>query len=345
MSKRYELMRVPVEQDRAAALRELARAEVVDPAPYEASSFDRLADTAAVTEGWTEVPIVRVDLGDEQPVGQRRRPAWPLVAAAVGVVIGVAGLALVTTNDDNDQSPAPGATVSVVPTGTVATETVSFAVKSANDILVTFTKPKSWGVLDKSTAFAFDPQEPPTATAPATAPDKNVGPPPDLLGAYSNLTQEGAWVQFAGVSNIFTNGCAPNSLLDPPVGPTVDDLVTAWANIPQLAASMRIAQITTPVDITVDGYTGKQIEFTVPDFHYPCGSGVFRYGLWYGPDPDTQGWLIYSDNARATPNRHFQMLVLDVDGTRLLIAASTDPNTPPQDRAALAELLASIQIG
>jgi len=97
--------------------------------------------------------------------------------------------------------------------------------------------------------------EPPTSTAPATAPDKNVGPPPDLLGAYSNLTQEGAWVQFAGVSNIYTNGCAPNSLLDPPVGPTVDDLVTAWANIPQLAASMRIARITTPVDITVDGYT------------------------------------------------------------------------------------------
>jgi hypothetical protein len=39
------------------------------------------------------------------------------------------------------------------------------------------------------------------------------------------------------------------------------------------------------------------------------------------------------------------MLVLDVDGTRLLIAASTYPNTPPQDRAALEALLASIQIG
>jgi hypothetical protein len=39
------------------------------------------------------------------------------------------------------------------------------------------------------------------------------------------------------------------------------------------------------------------------------------------------------------------MLVLDVDGTRLLIAASTFPNTSPQDRADLEEVLASIQIG
>ena len=52
-------------------------------------------------------------------------------------------------------------------------------------------------------------------------------------------------MQFAGVSNIYTNGCAPNSLLDPPVGPTVDDLVTASANIPQLAAAVAIVLFTT----------------------------------------------------------------------------------------------------
>ena len=51
------------------------------------------------------------------------------------------------------------------------------------------------------------------------------------------------------------NGC----WLDPPVGPTVDDLVAAWANLPDLAA-------TAAVDVTVDGYAGKQIEFTVPDY-------------------------------------------------------------------------------
>jgi hypothetical protein len=39
------------------------------------------------------------------------------------------------------------------------------------------------------------------------------------------------------------------------------------------------------------------------------------------------------------------MRVLDVDGSRLVIGASTFPSTSPQDRAVLEEVLASIQIG
>ena len=34
----------------------------------------------------------------------------------------------------------------------------------------------------------------------------------------------------------------------------------AWANLPDFAA-------TAAVDVTVDGYAGKQIEFTVPDYN------------------------------------------------------------------------------
>ncbi len=56
----------------------------------------------------------------------------------------------------------------------------------------------------------------------------------------------------------------------PPVGPNVDDLVTAWANVPELAA-------TAPVDITVDGYIGKQIEFTVPV--HLCMSNLSLFGV------------------------------------------------------------------
>ena len=63
---------------------------------------------------------------------------------------------------------------------------------------------------------------------------------------------------FDRVSNIYADGCQW-VLVDPPVGPTVDDLVAAWANVPNFAA-------TAAVDVTVDGYAGKQIEFTVPDY-------------------------------------------------------------------------------
>ena len=45
------------------------------------------------------------------------------------------------------------------------------------------------------------------------------------------------------------------------------------------------------------------------------------------------------------PNEHNQVWILDVDGTRLVIDACYFPDTSPQDRAALDELLASIQIG
>ena len=45
------------------------------------------------------------------------------------------------------------------------------------------------------------------------------------------------------------------------------------------------------------------------------------------------------------PNQHNQVWILDVDGTRLVIVASYFPDTSPQDRAALDEMLASIQIG
>jgi hypothetical protein len=44
-------------------------------------------------------------------------------------------------------------------------------------------------------------------------------------------------------------------------------------------------------------------------------------------------------------NLHLQMRVLDVDGTRLVIGATTLGYTSPQNRAALDEVLASIQIG
>ena len=46
-------------------------------------------------------------------------------------------------------------------------------------------------------------------------------------------------------------------LLEPPVGPTVDDLADAMAKQP-----MRDG--TTPTEVTIDGYAGKYLELTIP---------------------------------------------------------------------------------
>ena len=177
----------------------------------------------------------------------------------------------------------------------------SFAVGSANDIPVSFTAPADWTVIDGWSAY------------------KDAG---------------SAGVLFDSITNIYAEGCQW-VLVDPPVGPTVDDLATAWANVANFAA-------TTAVDVTVDGYAGKQFEFTAPDYT-ASECRETKYGLW--DVPGTGGGDKPPGYWAQLPNQHLQMWVLDVDGTRLVIGASTSPGTSPQDRAALEELVASIQIG
>ena len=69
--------------------------------------------TSSITDAWIDGPLVLVDVGDEQPVGQRRRPPWPLVATAAAVIaIVVAALVLVIADDDTKEVPAgPPSTV------------------------------------------------------------------------------------------------------------------------------------------------------------------------------------------------------------------------------------------
>ena len=134
-------------------------------------------------------------------------------------------------------------------------------------------------------------------------------------------------VGFDIVANIYTDSC-PSELVDPPVGPTVDDLASAWANLPGFNA-------TAVSDITVDGFHGKQVEFTVPDYNrQDCPDGDFKLF-------ESEGGGAYWAQG---PNQHHQLWILDVNGTRLVIAATFFPDTSPEDRAALDEILASIQI-
>jgi hypothetical protein len=134
-------------------------------------------------------------------------------------------------------------------------------------------------------------------------------------------------VSFNNVANIYTDSC-PSVLVDPPVGPTVDDLASAWANLPGFDA-------TAASDITVDGFHGKQVEFTVPDYNSEeCAYGDFKLLN------DVGG----GDYWAQAPNHHHKLWILDVNGTRLVIAATSFPDTSPQDRAAIDEILASIQI-
>ncbi len=139
-------------------------------------------------------------------------------------------------------------------------------------------------------------------------------------------------VSFWDVAEIFADPCEW-VLVDPPVGPTVDDLVSAWANVPGLDA-------TAASDVTVDGHEGKRFDLTVPDFDGDeCRAG--KFALWREDGQRDDG----SPARWVEPDEHLQMWVLDVDGTRLVVSAGYYPDTSPQDLADIDEILSSIQIG
>jgi hypothetical protein len=127
----------------------------------------------------------------------------------------------------------------------------------------------------------------------------------------SDVTAPNAEVAFRHAGNVYADGCRW-TLQDPPPGPTVDDLANVWGELPGFTA-------TTPVDITVDGYAGKRVDFTVPYYDKTCE--------WRVPGQQNRLWII------------------DVDGTRLVIHEWSKPGTTPEQLAGMDQFLASVQIG
>jgi hypothetical protein len=127
----------------------------------------------------------------------------------------------------------------------------------------------------------------------------------DSLGAGAwideNTPPAGAAVTFQRGSWLYSQPCTPDDQggADIPVGPSVDDFVTALVDHPLL-------DVTAPVDVTLAGYSGKYLELQVPDDLSEC----FRYR------PLDQH--IYAQG----PGQLWRMWVLDVGGVRILVEAN-----------------------
>ena len=128
-------------------------------------------------------------------------------------------------------------------------------------------------------------------------------------------------VGFPLVDNVVADPCS-DGLLDPPVGPAVDDLVSAISGLAGFEA-------TTPLDITLDGYRGKQFTVTrvspeVPDCGRTWASGTRVNGMGSG---------------EANVVR-----IVDVEGTRIVLTGAYDPAAAEADLATVQQLFASIRI-
>ena len=115
-----------------------------------------------------------------------------------------------------------------------------------------------------------------------------------------------------------------------PTGTTVDAFVTALVDHPDL-------DVTSPVDVTLAGYSGKYLELRAPantttDELGPVPGGCNYYFVW---EPG-----IYAQG----PNALWRIWVLDVDGVRVVVRSDSFPGTTPQVQAQLQAIVDSIQI-
>jgi len=142
-------------------------------------------------------------------------------------------------------------------------------------------------------------------------------------------------VSITTVVNLVLHGCRDHSRPDPPVGPTVDDLAAALADL----APFRVTS--PPSDVTIYGYRGKHLELTVPKIDFTgCAGGQLK--SWVAPfDVAEEGDAFYG---YTDPGYTEEFWILDVDGSRLMIAAERSPDSPSEDIAEMRAVLESIQI-
>jgi len=151
-------------------------------------------------------------------------------------------------------------------------------------------------------------------------------------------------VSITTVTNLVRHGCRDHSWADPPVGPSVDDLAAALADL----APFRVTS--PPKDVTIYGYSGKHLVWTVPglpvegegdDLRFTgCIDGQLK--SWVAPfDTSEPGDAFYGYTG---PGYVEEFWILDVEGTRLMIAAGTSPGSPSEDLAEREAILDSIRI-
>lgn len=127
---------------------------------------------------------------------------------------------------------------------------------------------------------------------------------------------------FLVIDNVVADPCDPNEeLLDPAVGPTVDDLVAALSALPGF-------EVTAPEDVTISGFSGKRLQLTAPTDRGDC---------------DLSTWAVDGAVNAVGPGEVNDLRILDVNGERVVITtayfADTEDLVP-----AVEQIVDSIQI-
>jgi len=283
------------------------------------NDFDRTA-RLWLEDGPTELSDRALQTAlDEIHVTRQRRAWWParrltmittlrIAVAATAIVLAVVGFNLLPLGG-GPGGPAPTPSPSPTPTPRVM----------AID-------PEGWPPLEPGTYVTPDPfLFPLTFTAPAGWQGKVGGPNAVFLRRADGRGE----VALSFFETVYADPCHYNGPLDPPPGPSVDDLATALTSMPGL-------DVTTPTDVTLGGFAGKQLTLTAPASFADCTlspDGNFR--VWELPLGATNDLL---------PGQRDPVWILDVDGQRLVIDALEQPGMTAADKAEVQRILDSIRI-
>jgi hypothetical protein len=279
-------------------------------------------------EGVTALPDRVLDtVLDQVPATPQRRSWWPsrrfsemnnvtrlAIGAAAVLAVAVLGYNLLPRSQGFGGQPTPSPTIapspspspSPSPAATPGLKTFTFKPFVGDDpeddaITVTLQYPEGWTRGGDPVVVVFD-----SVGADAWAAGLRVARGYSL---YSDPCRP-------------TDGIAVADGADIEVGPTVAEFVTALDTHPLL-------DVTTPVDVTVGGYSGKYLVLSAPaDI-----SGCVRYRPIGGDTPYAQG-----------PAMRWLLWVLDVQGIRVVIEGQDYPATSAQHQADLQAIVDSIQI-
>ena len=141
---------------------------------------------------------------------------------------------------------------------------------------------------------------------------------PELAGP---IADEIGGLSFWIVTDLFADPCRfDQGNLEPPPGPSVDELANALVAQPGVDAEP-------PSDVVVDGFAGTYVEYTTP------ATGCPQFGPWETPN----GAVLF-------PSTDARYWILDVDGTRLVMLAYVWVDATQEGRAELQAIIDSVEI-